>query len=516
MMPRHLRRLAVLACCCICTAMVVPALDPHTLGDRAARPGEMPSSALWAGSLTPEELLGINETFWESGINGSGQSIAIIDTGIKASHEVFAGKSINWSDVTSEAYATPVDLNGTEAGHGTMCASIAAGNSGTYKGIAPGADIAAVKMFYMDGGAITAENADACAAVDRVLALSSSLNIKVASLSWGDDNVSNGNDELSQIVEGLVDGGVVAISTAGNVVPSGDPAHVAAPGTSEKVLTVGSLDQTQFDVAFFSLQGPTADNRVKPDIIAPGVAILGASHTSTDTYKAGQGTSFSTPIVAGIAALLVERYPSLGHYQLKHLLCLTALECQYTSGSPDNQEGWGIVNPAGVVSAMERSWSMATPLVSSLNMNTSATRSYFTRVHLAAGVTHRFTFTAGGEGTGAMDGRVEAYVYAVGSTGNGVPELLARSHNGKLLFAPNAAGDYILAVKPLPAAWSADGGNLVVPFTATHVEDLTIQAAWGIGIGGTVAGTVLAIAMAWNLRGSIEWKKIASKKKRDV
>jgi serine protease AprX len=363
-------------------------------------------------------------------------------------------------------------------------------------------------MFYVDGGAITAENADARAAVDRVLALSPSLNIKVASLSWGDDNASNGNDELSQIVEGLVDGGIVTIVAAGNVVQSGIPARVAAPGSSEKVLTVGSLDQIQFDVASFSLPGPTADNRVKPDLIAPGFAIQGARHDSINAYKSKEGTSFSTPIVAGIAALLVERYPSLGHYQLKHLLCLTALECQYTSGSPDNQEGWGIVNPAGVVAAMDRSWSMSAPLASSLIMNQSSTRSYFTRVHLATGVTYRFTFTAGGDGTGAMDSRAEAYIYAAGNTGNGVPELLTRSHGGKLLFAPGAAGEYILAVKPLPAAWSAEGGNLVVPFTITHAEDLTIQAAWGIGIGGTVAGIVLVIAMAWNLRVPMEKKEI--------
>jgi hypothetical protein len=106
-----------------------------------------------------------------------------------------------------------------------------------------------------------------------------------------------------------------------------------------------------------------------------------------------------------------------------------------------------------------------------------------------------------------MDGRAEAYLYAAASTGYGVPELLTRSRGGKLLFAPGAAGDYIMAVKPLPAAWSAGGGNLVIPFTITHVEDLTIQASWGIGISGAVAGIVLVIAMAWNLRVPMEKKE---------
>ncbi|MBN2152907.1 MAG: hypothetical protein JW839_15755, partial [Candidatus Lokiarchaeota archaeon] len=191
--------------------------------------------------------------------------------------------------------------------------------------------------------------------------------------------------------------------------------------------------------------------------------------------------------------------------QLKHLLCATALECEYTGGSPDNREGWGIVNPAGVVAAMERTWSMAAPLSASLCMNRSATRSYFARVQLGTGVTHRFTFAGGG--SGAMDGRVEAYIYAASSGAHGVPELLARSHGGTLLFAPGAAGEYLLALKPLPAAWSADGGNLVVPFTVTHIEDLTIQASWGIGVASAVAGAVLALAMAWEMRGATRLKK---------
>ncbi len=511
MKPRFLH---LVACCCL--GLVVMASFAVPCQEVTERATSMAPSALWTGSLTPEKLLGINETFWAHGINGTGQSIAIVDTGIKASHETFAGKSVNWTDVTSENYTVPVDLNGTEAGHGTMCASIAAGNSSTYKGIAPGADIAAVKMFYMDGGSITAENADARAAIDRVLAIAAGLNIKVASLSWGDDNASNGNDELSQIAEDLVDGGIVTVAAAGNVVTGGDPTRVAAPGSSEKVLTVGSLDQISFRVASFSLHGPTADGRTKPDLIAPGIAILGASHNYVDGYRTLQGTSFSAPIVAGICALLIERYPSLDHYQLKHLLCISALECQYTSGSPDNQEGWGIVNPAGVVSAMERSWSLAAPLEASFCMNRSSTRSYLTRVHLTAGVTHRFTIAAGGEGAGLVNDHTEAYVFAAASSGYGVPELLARSHGGKLLFAPGAAGEYILAIKPLPTAWSAEGGDIVVPFTITHVEDLTIQAAWGIGIASGVIGIVLALAIAWNLRGSIDWKKLGLRKRERV
>jgi serine protease AprX len=509
MIPRRKQFLAftsimiTLASCMMSPAsvhVVAPVLAPEWRVD--GLPG-VAASSLWAGGLGPESLLGINETFWSGGFNGSGQAIAIIDTGIKASHEVFAGKNLTWKDVTIEAFPGPVDLNGTEAGHGTMCASIAAGNSSTYKGVAPGASIAAVKMFYMDGGSITAENPDAREAINHVLSIAASLNLKVASLSWGDDNSSNGNDELSQIAEDLVDGGIVTIVAAGNVVSSGKPARVAAPGASEKVITVGSLDQLHFRVASFSLPGPTADGRVKPDIIAPGVAIQGANHYTTTGYKTGQGTSFSTPIVAGIATLLIERYPALDHYSLKNLLCLTALECVYTGGAPDNQEGWGIVNPAGVVSAMERSWSMDTPLVASIEMNVSSKRSYFTRVHLAAGITHRFTFQSTID-----DSLFEAYLYAMDGDATGVPLLLGRSHHGTLLFSPGTTGDFILAIKPLPSTWTGASANLALPITVTHVEDFTIQASWGLGVASAGTGIILSIALAWNIVTSGKKKKI--------
>ncbi|NMC06925.1 MAG: S8 family serine peptidase [Candidatus Lokiarchaeota archaeon] len=519
MRPRSItRRLSPIAWTLACLLLV-----PLPASTGATREEVLPSgssliapSVLWAGTMDPERLLGINETFWSAGINGSGQNIAIIDTGIRASHEAFAGKAINWTDVTSEASPVPIDLDGIEAGHGTMCASIVAGNSSTYKGIAPGADITVVKMFHVDGGSITADNVDALAAVNRVLALSPALQIKVASLSWGDDNASDGNDALSQITENLVDGGLVTVVAAGNVVYSGKPAHVAAPGASEKVITVGSLDQLQFNVASFSLPGPTADNRVKPDIIAPGVSILGASHVSDTSYKVAQGTSFSTPIVSGIATLLVERYPTMDHYLLKHLFCVTALECIYTRGAPDAREGWGIVNPAGVVAAIGNEWSMDAPLAASILMNRSSARSFFTRVHLIAGVTHRFAFSSSAGESGMLDGRAEAYLYHATPAADGVPGLVARSNAGIMLFSPDTTGEYILAIKPLPRAWSDGGGNLAMPFTITHATDFTIQASWAIGIAGTVAVAMLVIAMARELQGIMQWTWKGFKKRRKV
>ncbi|MHA1998689.1 MAG: S8 family serine peptidase, partial [Promethearchaeota archaeon] len=327
-----------------------------------------------------DDLFGLEDLFWNEGFNGTNDTIAILDTGIMNTHEVFAGKNITWIDVSSENESTYMDLTG----HGTMCASLAAGSSSHMNGSAPGADIAAIKMFYDDGGAANAENEDVTAAVDFVLDNASSLNITVASCSWGDDNNSaDGNDELSKIVTRLVDGGIITVVAAGNQEVGLN--QVASPGTAPAVITVGSLNAYTFEVASHSLTGPTVDNRKKPDVIAPGYNVYGAAMTGS--YRYGSGTSYATPTVAGIVALVHQRFPSLDHFSIKHLMCMTALESEYTGGNQDNREGWGVVNPAGIIQAMENNWNSSETGSISFNLSASTPRyrSYCTKIQVEPG-----------------------------------------------------------------------------------------------------------------------------------
>ena len=452
-------------------------------------------------SIQPQDfsnkyLFGLEEVFWDENITGAGQKIAIVDTGINPHHEVFSGKSIDWFDVSNETEPIPTDLDG----HGTMCASIATGNSSTYKGSAPGSDIAAIKMFVLGGdGETTAENEDATAAVDYLIANKTNLGINIASISWGDDNESDGEDFLSKEVERLVDAGFMTFVSAGNLLTNVD--NVAAPGTARKVITVGSLNEVGFEVAYFSLVGPTADGRIKPDVIAPGVHVTGASHVGNTSYKTGRGTSYSTPIVSGMAALLLEQYSWLDHYSLKHLLCMTATESEYTSGNPDNKEGWGLVNPAGIRMAIENTWDLQQPLNVSLDMAHAINRTYFSRIELEAGKTHQFKLEMkDSTGNTSLTNLYQAYLYDANKSDYGSPILLSRDHNGLMFYQPSISGEYIIAIKPKPLAW-LEYGNIQFHISIIHSTNQIIL------ISKIMAGIFLTGAIAlgtWMARGLIQ------------
>jgi minor extracellular serine protease Vpr len=144
---------------------------------------------------------------------------------------------------------------------------------------------------------------------------------------------------------------------------------VGMPGTSNSAITVGSYatkwgwpssdgnnysyggsDRTS-NISLFSGIGPTRDNRQKPDLVAPGqavVATLSTSATPTSAYVVpgskhvvSQGTSMATPHVAGAVALMLQANPALTAAQIKTLLTSTADSDVFTSTVPNNTWGYG-------------------------------------------------------------------------------------------------------------------------------------------------------------------------------
>ncbi len=234
---------------------------------------------------------------WNLGYDGSGITIGIIDTGIDASHPDLQGKVIGWVDFVN-GKTTPYDDNG----HGTHVASIAAGtgaaSNGKYKGMAPpGAKLVGIKVLGGDGsGSIS----DIINGVDWAVQNKDKYGIKVINLSLGSSQSSDGTDSLSQAVNNAWDAGIVVCVAAGNSGP--DKYTVGSPAAASKVITVGAVDK--YDVITdFSSRGPTADNRLKPEVVAPGNWIIAARASGTqltdvtigDYYVAAPGTSMATP-----------------------------------------------------------------------------------------------------------------------------------------------------------------------------------------------------------------------------
>lgn len=131
--------------------------------------------------------------------------------------------------------------------------------------------------------------------------------------------------------------GIVVVTAMGN--DGSAPGTLIAPADADSIIAVGAVN-TNGTIAGFSSRGPTSDQRIKPDVSAPGVSIYCANRYGTDTYEAANGTSLATPLAAGVAALVRSARPELTPVQVRDALRATA----DNAAAPDNHRGWGLVN----------------------------------------------------------------------------------------------------------------------------------------------------------------------------
>jgi serine protease AprX len=134
--------------------------------------------------------------------------------------------------------------------------------------------------------------------------------------------------------------GIMIVNSAGNggLSLSGRNTLVS-PSDSDYVLAAGAVN-SQGSRANFSSIGPTADGRIKPDVMAMGEMVYSAAPNDPDEYESVDGTSFACPLVAGVAALILEINPSWTNQDIMTAMRLTASQSEF----PDNRYGWGIVD----------------------------------------------------------------------------------------------------------------------------------------------------------------------------
>ncbi|MBQ7567490.1 S8 family peptidase, partial [bacterium] len=291
-------------------------------------------------------LVGIDKV-WDQGFTGQGQTIAVIDSGIYP-HPDLKDKIVGWVDIR-DGMMSPCD----DYGHGTHVAGIAAGtgvsSAGKHKGVAPDANVVGVRI---------ASVSDAIKGIQWVIEHKDELHIGVINMSLGDFAArSYKDDPWAQAAEKAMEAGLVVCVAAGNDGPS--EFNISTPGIHPDVITVGALDdkgtmrRDDDTVASFSSRGPTSvDHLRKPDILAPGVNVYGplapgsvlddpdAPHDGPN-YFAISGTSMATPMVAGLAAVLLSANPKLTHQEIKEIIVRSA--DNYLPDEP-NIQGAGVLN----------------------------------------------------------------------------------------------------------------------------------------------------------------------------
>lgn len=264
---------------------------------------------------------------------GKGIGVCILDTGIYE-HIDFTGRI--WAFYDFLAFKRqPYDDNG----HGTHVAGLVAGDGtasmGKYRGAAPGCGIISLKVLDRYG---TGSQDDVLRALRWIRENRQQYRIRVVNISVGTTcNSKRNHARLLESVEQLWDEGVVVVTAAGNQGPR--PGSITAPGSSKKVITVGSSDLLEGRSAI-SGRGPTEECVCKPDIVAPGNKIMSCVPGKPYSYGVKSGTSMSTPLVTGAIACALEKNPALTNTDIKTMLMNSAEDM----GLPQNLQGWGKFN----------------------------------------------------------------------------------------------------------------------------------------------------------------------------
>ena len=278
------------------------------------------------------------------GYKGQGVLACMMDTGYRKDHQAFQlayseGRVLaEWDFINNDGDTQnePGDPSGQHH-HGTYTWSTLGGAAdgnlygpayGAYFILAKTEDISMEDSIEEDNWVAGMEWADSIGAG----VISSSL----AYIDWYTYSDLDGNTAVTtQAADIAAERGIVVCNAMGNSGPGSGT--LMAPADADSILACGAVDASG-NLAWFSSRGPTYDGRTKPEVVARGVSTRCADPYSVNGYTYVSGTSLSTPLIGGCAALILSAHPNWTPMQVREATMMTASRADY----PDNNYGWGI------------------------------------------------------------------------------------------------------------------------------------------------------------------------------
>lgn len=278
------------------------------------------------------------------GYLGQGMTIAVLDNGFEKVDEMGVFDSI-WANnqiISTYDFVKQQEIGFNTTDHGTKVLSTMAANSpGMMIGTAPKANYHLIRTEIKDTESLLEEFLWISGAE---YADSVGVDIITSSLGYSefDDETQNhtysdldGNTTpITKAADMAASKGILVITSAGN---SGNKpwVYITAPADGDNVLTVGAVDSSGV-LAVFSSLGPTADGRIKPNVVALGQSVTFAN--ISNLIVSGNGTSFSAPIISGLVACLWQSNPLLSNLVIKEIIEKSSNQWN----NPDNFYGYGL------------------------------------------------------------------------------------------------------------------------------------------------------------------------------
>lgn len=295
----------------------------------------------------------------DQGYSGNGVIICMLDAGFNnLAHESLQHLHIlsTWDFVNHQAYVGDCAGCAGEGSHGTSTLSVIGGYyPGKLVGPAYGASYLLGKTenseserhVEEDNWIAGAEWAESLGADIISSSLGYRYDFTNGDLDYDADDMDGETAIITRGANIAAAKGILVVNSAGNEAARGRFTTIGAPADSARVLATGAVNASG-TIADFSSRGPTADGRIKPDVCAMGVSVYNAASTGNN-YRFSNGTSFSCPLTAGTAALILEAHSEWTNRQIMMAMKDTASQSQ----RPDHIMGWGIIHAPSTLSYIQ-------------------------------------------------------------------------------------------------------------------------------------------------------------------